>query len=79
MNCGSIRFFVCHDKSNFKTDHKSINRCKNYDNILNNDKGFLNFKKRIKILSKKLKLTINKLKKNKKIIHVYGASTKEMY
>jgi len=76
MNCGSIRFFVCHDKSNYKTDHKSINKCKSYENILNNDKGFLDFKKRIKVLSKNLKLTIDKLKKNNKIIHVYGASTK---
>ena len=76
MNCGSIRFFVCHNKSNFKTDYKSINKCKTYEKILNNDKDFLNFKKRIKALSKKLKLTINKLRKNNKVIHVYGASTK---
>ena len=76
MNCGSIRFFICHDKSKFKTDYNSLNRCKKYEKSLNYDSCFLNFKRRIKSLSKKLNFTIKNLRKRKKTIHIYGASTK---
>ena len=76
MNCGSIRFFICHNDSKFKTDYRSLNKCKKYEKNLNYDNYFLNFKKKVKSISKKLNFTIKKLIKKKKIIHIYGASTK---
>ena len=76
MNCGSIRYFICHRDARFKLDYNSINKCKKLEKILDQDSCFYNFKKRIKFLSKKLNLIIKNLNKRKKTIHVYGASTK---
>ena len=76
MNCGSIRYFICHRDARFKLDYNSINKCKRLEKILDQDSCFYNFKKRIKFLSKKLNLIIKNLNKRKKTIHVYGASTK---
>ena len=76
MNCGSIRYFICHRDARFKLDYNSINKCKKLEKILDQDSCFYNFKKRIKLLSKKLYLIIKNLNKRKKTIHVYGASTK---
>ena len=76
MNCGSIRYFICHRDARFKLDYNSINKCKKIEKILDQDSCFYNFKKRIKFLSKKLNLIIKNLNKRKKTIHVYGASTK---
>ena len=76
MNCGSIRYFICHQNSHHKTDAKSISKCKRYEKGLKNLKVYLNFKKKINVLSKKLHHTIKQLVKNKKVIHIYGASTK---
>ena len=76
MNCGSIRYFICHRDARFKLDYNSLNKCKKLEKILDQDSCFYNFKKRIKFLSKKLNLIIKNLNKRKKTIHVYGASTK---
>ena len=76
MNCGSIRYFICHRDARFKLDYNSINKCKKLEKILDQDSCFYNFKKRIKLLSIKLNLIIKNLNKRKKTIHVYGASTK---
>jgi len=76
MNCGSIRYFICHKDAKFKLDLNSIQKCKKLEKVLNNEKSLYNFKKRIQSLSNKLRRKIKKLKKNKKTIHIYGASTK---
>jgi hypothetical protein len=76
MNCGSIRYFICHKNANFKTNKKSINICKKSEKILDNNKCYYNFKEKIKSLSKKLNSIIKSLNKQKKTIHIYGASTK---
>ena len=76
MNCGSIRFFICHKDAKFKLQAKSMEKCKNLEKILKNEKCFYNFKKRIQNLSKNLHSLIKNLRKKKKIIHIYGASTK---
>jgi len=76
MNCGSIRYFICHESAKFKTDFKSIQKCKKTEKILKDDKCFSNFKEKIQLLSKKLNLIVNNLIKQKKTIHIYGASTK---
>ena len=76
MNCGSIRYFICHRDARFKLDYNSINKCKKLEKILDQDSCFYNFKKRIKFLSKKLNLLIKNLNKRKKTINDYGPSTK---
>ncbi len=76
MNCGSIRYFICHQDAKFKTDLKSIKKCEKMEKVLDNKKSLYNFKKRIEKLSKKLKQKIKGLKKQGKKIHIYGASTK---
>ena len=76
MNCGSIRYFICHKNAKYKTHLKSINNCKKFEKNLVNIRGFLNFKKRIQVLAKKLNNTIKSIAKKNKTIHIYGASTK---
>ena len=76
MNCGSIRYFICHQNSNFKSNNKSINKCKKYEKNLGKNKIYLDFKRRIQKTSKKLNLLIKKINSRKKTIHIYGASTK---
>ena len=46
------------------------------EKILDNNKCYYNFKEKIKSLSKKLNSIIKSLNKQKKTIHIYGASTK---
>ena len=76
MNCGSIRYFICHKDAKFKLNFSSIQKCKKLEKVLSNEKCLYNFKKRIQFLSNKLRSTIKRLKENKKTIHIYGASTK---
>ena len=76
MYGGSIRVFICHKEAKFKTNFKSIQKCKKLESKYINRKHLINFKKKIKYLSNKLNGLIKKLKKNNKTIHVYGASTK---
>jgi len=76
MNCGSIRYFICHDNAKFKLDNNSINNCKKFERVLNSNETYYKFKRRINNSSRKLKLLIKRLNKRKKIIHIYGASTK---
>ena len=73
MNCGSIRYFICHKKAKFRLDSKSIQKCKKLEKKLSYDKCFYTFKKKIQSLSKKLNLIIKNYIKKKKIVHIYGA------
>jgi len=76
MNCGSIRYFICHKNAKFKSNYKTIKKCKKFEKNLRRNKIYFDFKKRIKKISKKLNLLINKINNKKKIVHIYGASTK---
>jgi len=76
MNCGSIRYFICHKNAKFKSNHISINECKKHEKNLGKNKIYLDFKKRIQKISKKLNLLIKKINNRKETIHIYGASTK---
>ena len=76
MNCGSIRYFICHNKAKFKSNHKAISKCKKYEKSLEKDKIYFDFKTRIKKISRQLNLLIKKINKKKETVHVYGASTK---
>tara|TARA_B100000959_G_scaffold280369_1_gene342052 strand:+ start:766 stop:1989 length:1224 start_codon:yes stop_codon:yes gene_type:complete len=78
INGGSSRYYICHQKANYKVKQKKINKL-----LLKETKIGLRFKKTYKIFFKKVLNEKNKLKKiikgikNKKmIIHGYGASTK---
>ena len=48
MNCGSIRYFICHKNAKFKSNYKAINKCKKYEKNLERNKVYFDFKKRIK-------------------------------
>jgi hypothetical protein len=76
MYGGSIRVFICHKNAKFKMDFKSIKKCNDLEKKYVNKKRLTYFKKKIKFLSIKLNKTIKNIKKNKKVIHVCGASTK---
>ena len=78
VNGGSTRYFISHEKSKFVTNFKSINRLikeeKKYK--LDTVKTFKDFEKSLIVKKKAMMRFILKQKKNNKIIHGYGASTK---
>ena len=76
MYGGSVRVFICHKDANFKTNFNSIQKCNKLEKKYVNNKHFLNFEKKIQFLSKKLNSVVKNIIKEKKIIHVCGASTK---
>lgn len=78
MNGGSIRFFITKNNSKIQKNKKNLDSClkiekKFYSNL---PKTLLKFKEDINKNKIKLVETIKNYKNNKKIIHVYGASTK---
>ena len=81
INGGSIRCYATHEK-NFKfknyQNQKMINKTRQqeFDMELDTEKPYKNFQSRIENHKKKLIKLLKKLKKQKKIIHIYGASTK---
>ena len=78
INGGSIRYYISHNDSKFKSNKKIINQIlmeeKKYK--LQLPKTFKNFEKNLINIKKKLKNLISKIKKQNKKIHGYGASTK---
>ena len=78
VNGGSVRYYISHDNSHFKSNTKDINKLlkeeKKY--MLESIKVFKKFEKKLILNKKKLMNFIYKIKKAKKIIHAYGASTK---
>ena len=78
MNGGSIRVFICHKNALYKINTNSIQKINKIENeLLKNKASKLRvFKKRIINQRNKLIKLVNKLRKSKKVIHVYGASTK---
>ncbi len=78
INGGSTQYFICKKKSQYKTNHRIINKIlKDERNFkLENKKTFLSFFKDInRIKSKTIKYLNSIVLKNKQI-HGYGASTK---
>ena len=78
INGGSSRYYISHEKSNYKVKQKKINKL-----LLDERKIFLYSKKTYKVFfkkilkeRKKLKKLIREIKNKKMIIHGYGASTK---
>ncbi len=81
INGGSIRCYVTHEdnhvynnKKNFNKINKYLNKEKQYK--INTLLPYRNFYRRIIKIRNKLNILLKKLKKNKKIVHIYGASTK---
>lgn len=81
INGGSIRCYATH-KENSKHDSKENDallneiRHKEFDLELDTDKPYHAFQKRIEKLKDELHDLLVKLKKKKKVVHIYGASTK---
>jgi len=78
INGGSMRYFICHEYSEYKNNNKNINKILNEEIKLKLDqpKTFKNFFKLINKQKKKLVKLVNKIIQQKKTIHGYGASTK---
>ena len=77
INGGSSSYFICHDESKHKTNSKIKIILKNEKKIkLHSYSTYEYFKKRIDKIKKDLVKILLKLKKQKKTIHGYGASTK---
>ena len=78
VNGGSSQYFIVHKKSKYRIKNLKIKKIlkleKKYK--LENKKTYLNFYKKILKIKNKLLLIINSIKRQKKIIHGYGASTK---
>ena len=78
INGGSSRYFICHQKANYKTKQRKIKMLLSKEKKigLHSKKIFKIFFKKILNEKKKLKKLIKKIKNKKLIIHGYGASTK---
>ena len=78
VNGGSTRYYISHNKSKFRTNLKSLNKLikeeKKYK--LDSVQTFKNFEKNLIKKKKTMMNFIIKQKKQNKIIHGYGASTK---
>lgn len=78
INGASKQYYICHDKSKFKSNSRKINKILQFEKKLKLTKEST-FKKFFKII-KKSKVELNnflkKAKKLRKKIHGYGASTK---
>jgi hypothetical protein len=78
MNGGSVRLFISHKSAKFKINKKNIKKIITIENkiFINFYKVIDNFKKSIFKSRNNLVNVIKKINQKKKIIHIYGASTK---
>tara|TARA_Y100001968_G_scaffold329780_1_gene379938 strand:+ start:94 stop:1356 length:1263 start_codon:yes stop_codon:yes gene_type:complete len=78
MNGGSLRVFMCHSNSNYKTNTQNIDLIENIESKaqINNQETFKQFKEKIISIRDELMKFINQEKQKGKKIHIYGASTK---
>ena len=81
INGGSIRCYVTHVDCNIYNNKKNFSKInlflkKEKDYKINTLKPYKDFFKRIIKIRDELNILLKKLKKNKKIVHIYGASTK---
>ncbi|MCK5610524.1 methyltransferase domain-containing protein [Candidatus Pacearchaeota archaeon] len=81
INGGSIRCYVTHaanftyKKNEFVQNIKAMHQDE-FDLELDTDKPYKNFQDRVNVHKEELVTLLKKLKKEKKRIHIYGASTK---
>jgi SAM-dependent methyltransferase len=81
VNGGSIRCYATHienlrDKKDEYTHNVKVLRQEEFDLELDTDKPYKNFQDRINIHREELTTLLKNIKKEKKRIHIYGASTK---
>ncbi len=81
INGGSIRCYATHSENDSHDEAENYDlindvRQKEFDMELDTDKPYVEFQHRIEILRDELHETIANLKRQGKIIHIYGASTK---
>lgn len=81
INGGSIRCYATHRENsshNNKENDAALNevRTREFDMMLDSDKPYTDFQKRIEILKVELNTVIKQLKQEGNKIHIYGASTK---
>ena len=78
MNGGSIRAFLCHKESNFKTNNQNIKSVEDLEEQakINDPNTFIEFKEKIMAIGNELTEFLKKEKVKGKKIHIYGASTK---
>ena len=78
VNGGSTRYYISHDTSKFNTKTKSLNKLIEEEKRFKLDSviTFKNFEKKLIRKKKEMIKFILKQKKNNKVIHGYGASTK---
>ena len=81
INGASIRCYIKHQECLLYDNTKYQKKIFNYLNKEKKDKiyqvsTYLDFNKKINLLKNKIKKFLNKIKKQKKSIHIYGASTK---
>ena len=77
VNGGSSQYFICHEKSKFKSSISVLRALNNEKNAkINNKNNLKKFFETIENNKTKLNKIINRIKKKGGIIHGYGASTK---
>lgn len=78
INGGSIQYFICKKNANFKTNSGTLNRILKEESKLEltNLHTYQNFYEKILHIRDKIIHCLDKLIKNNKTIHGYGASTK---
>lgn len=78
MNGGSFRLFISHKNSEFQVNKKNIKKLEILEKKIFDNFNFelQKFKKKINIAKINLFKLLVKAKKNSKIVHIYGASTK---
>ena len=78
VNGGSSQYYICHDNSKYKSNIAKIRNSLSIESKHKLDKvsTYKKFFKNINLIKNDLLKLLQKIKKNKKTIHGYGASTK---
>ena len=78
INGGSTQYFICHKKSSYLSNQKSLNKVYLREKALklNSIKTYKNFISEINKIKIRIKKIIFNIKSKNKAIHCYGASTK---
>ena len=78
INGGSTQYFICKENSNYKTNHKTLNKILSEEKQFKLEKKstFIKFYNEINLIKFNIKKYLNNLKIKNYKIHGYGASTK---
>ncbi len=78
INGGSTRYFITHDNSKYKTKFSKISKILKEEKKFQLEKKetFLRFFTQINLIKKRIMRLLNKIVKDNKTVHGYGASTK---